>query len=157
MIDLTLAREHLKADDEDIEDALIQQYIDSAVSICENFCNRKFYEDAASQLTDFDLALTELSAARDTLNTLITDNDDELMVGIYNDRYIRQRANALFRINGLVIDNTITAAVLMLLGHLYRNRQEVVVGQVNALHVPIGARRILEPYLWIGDLAGGGS
>ena len=67
------------------------------------------------------------------------------------------QANDL-RINGVVIDGTITAAILMMLGHFYRNRQEVVVGQYSgATQLPAGARRILEPYLWVGNLAGGGS
>ena len=49
MIDLTLARQHLKIDVGDTtEDALVTQYTNSATSACEGYCNRKFY---ATQIT----------------------------------------------------------------------------------------------------------
>ena len=158
MIDLNLARAHLKADDEDVEDALIEQYIASAVSACEGYCNRKFYENATEQTTDFDAALGELASANEQYNTDIATTEDCELLSIYHDRLIRARGDVLRRINGIVIDGTITAAILMMLGHFYRNRQEVVVAQYSgATQLPAGARRILEPYLWIGNLAGGGS
>lgn len=158
MIDLNLARAHLKADDEDVEDTLIQQYIDSAVSACEGYCNRKFYVSPTEQFLDFDLAITELTEAREQYEADVATTEDCELLAIYHDRLIRARGNILHRVNGVVIDGTITAAILMMLGHFYRNRQEVVVAQYSgATQLPAGARRILEPYLWIGNLAGGGS
>lgn len=156
MIDLTLARAHLKADEEDVEDVLIQQYIDSAVSACEGYCNRKFYADAGEQYDDFDLAIAELSEAKSQYDADVETTEDYELLSIYKDRLVRARADVLRRVNGVVIDSTIVAAILMLLGNFYRNRQEVVVGQYSgATQLPVGARRILEPYLWIGDIGGG--
>ena len=70
------------------------------------------------------------------------------------DRYIEQRGAALKMVNGSVADGAIKAAILLTFGHLYRNRQDNVVGQLSAVQLPVGAQRILQPYLWIGDLAG---
>lgn len=40
----------------------------------------------------------------------------------------------------------IKSAVLMLIGSLYANREEVVLGQ-NAISIPFGAKMLLEPYI----------
>ena len=154
MIDLELAREHLKADEEDVEDDLIEQYIASAVSACEGYCNRKFYDDETARAADYTAALGDMQtaiAARDT--ALAAATNDEVR-NIINNDYIAKRGSVLARCNGIVVDDTVTAAILLMLGHFYRNRQEVVVSQASATQLPAGAKRILEPYLWIGDLGG---
>lgn len=155
MIDLVLAREHLKADDEDVEDGLIERYIASAKSACEGYCNRKFYEDETTRAADYIAALAELKAAKEARDAALAATDDCDVQNIVNNTWISARANCMARCNGVVIDDTITAAMLMMLGHFYRNREEVVVGQYSgASQLPAGAKRILEPYLWIGDLGG---
>src|SRR5690606_28478897 len=63
-IDIALVRQHLKADDEDVETELIEQYISSAVTICESYCNRKFYQDADALAADRTVALAALEAAK---------------------------------------------------------------------------------------------
>lgn len=155
MIDLAMARKHLKADDEPSETALIEQYIASARSACEGYCNRKFYDTATLQAADYSLALVDLANARELRDTTIAaaTNDDQVNIAL--NTFISKRADVLRRCNGIVIDGTITAGILMMLGHFYRNRQEVVVAQYSgATQLPAGARRILEPYLWVGDLGG---
>jgi hypothetical protein len=97
-------------------------------------------------------ALDNARTARDTALEGVTDCGTR---SIITDRYNSQRAACLRRIHGIVVDGTIRAAILMVLGHFYRNRQEVVVAQYSgATQIPAGAKRILEPYLWIGDLGG---
>lgn len=157
MIDLELAREHLKADDEEVEDTLIETYIAGAVGACEGYCNRKFYEDNAARLADRVLALEGLDEAIEYRNTALAAATNCEVRNVIENDYIAARGKLLQRLNGIVINPTITAAILMMLGHFYRNRQEVVVAQYSgATQLPAGAKRILEPYLWIGDLAGAG-
>ncbi|HEY8355633.1 MAG TPA: head-tail connector protein [Methylophilaceae bacterium] len=156
MIDLVLARQHLKIDEDDTtEDALVTQYIKSAVSACEAYCNRKFYATQGELDADYIVAkakLDEVLAARDAELEGVTDCEKRsIIIDYYNSR----RAACLRRIHGIVVDDTILAAILMMLGHFYRNRQEVVVAQYSgATQLPAGAKRILEPYVWIGDLGG---
>jgi len=155
MIDLALAIQHLKADP-GAEDDLIAQYLASAVSACENYCNRKFYLDDATWYADYVLALNDLVTAQEERDAAFEATTSCSLRSITEDRYNSKRAKILQRCHGLVVDDTIRAAILMMLGHFYRNRQEVVVGQSSgATQLPAGARRILEPYLWIGDLGGG--
>jgi hypothetical protein len=156
MIDLALARQHLKIDEGDTtEDALVTQYIDSATSACEGYCNRKFYASVTEWRDDYTAAMTALDNARTARDTALEGVTDCGTRSIITDRYNSQRAACLRRIHGIVVDGTIRAAILMVLGHFYRNRQEVVVAQYSgATQIPAGAKRILEPYLWIGDLGG---
>ena len=153
-IDLDLARQHLKADPEDIEDDLIEQYIASAISACEGFCNRKFYQDAATKDSDYAAAMEVMQEAIDTRDAALADATNVEIRSIINNNFAVKRGSVLARCNGIVVDDTVTAAILLMLGHFYKNRQEVVVSQASATQLPAGAKRILEPYLWIGDLGG---
>lgn len=154
MIDLELAREHLKADEEDVEDDLIEQYIASAVSACEGYCNRKFYNDETARAADYTVALADMQTAITARDTALAAATNDEVKNIINNDYIAKRGSVLARCNGVVIDDAIIAAILRMLGHFYKNRQEVVVSQASATQLPAGAQRILQPYLWIGDLGG---
>lgn len=46
---------------------------------------------------------------------------------------------------GIVINPAIQAALLLIVGHLYANREDVVVG-VSATQLPNGAQYLLQPY-----------
>ena len=154
MIDIELAREHIKADDEDVEDALIEQYIASAKTICEGYCNRKFYDDEAERLAAFNQALLDQVTVDDDYDAAISAATNDSVRGLLTNDHIRRIGEIRQQANGVITDDTITAAMLMTLGHLYKNRQEVIAGQQSsATWVPAGAQRMLQPYLWIGDLA----
>ncbi|MDH0745736.1 head-tail connector protein [Pseudomonas sp. GD03842] len=45
----------------------------------------------------------------------------------------------------LVINKSITAACLLILGHLYANREDVIVGTSGTI-LPMGARSLLAPF-----------
>lgn len=159
IIEIELAVQHVKADDEAIEDPLFAMYLASAQSICEGYCNRNFYEDDDTRYAAFDDGLVALQAARDEWDATVAASPTWDMLDAYANRYIEKRGAALKMVNGCVADAAIKAAILMTFGHLYRNRQDVVIGNVSVVHVPVGAQRILQPYLHIGDLTGnyGGS
>lgn len=155
MIDLELAREHLKADSEyDVSDALLEQYIKQAVAACEGYCNRKVYSTAEERREDFAQALVELEAAGADYDTAFAASASAEVKKALTDDYISKLASIRHRMQGEVIDSTWEAGILMMVGHFYRNRQEVVVSQYSgATQLPAGARKLLECKLWIGDLA----
>ena len=154
IIEMPVALAHVKADDEDVEDPLFAMYLDSAQSICEGYCNRHFYEDDAERFGAFDAGLEALTTALNQRDAALAIHDAFDIRAAIADRYIEQRGAALKMVNGCVADGAIKAAILLTFGHLYRNRQDNVVGQLSAVQLPVGAQRILQPYLWIGDLAG---
>lgn len=46
--------------------------------------------------------------------------------------------------DGIIVNDVIKAAILLTVGHLYANREDVVPGSVAAL--PMGAQYLLQPY-----------
>lgn len=154
MLDIELVLQHIKADAEDIEAALIEQYLASAVSSCENYCNRRIYADIDAKNDDYGVALSDLEAAHTERDAVlnVSENCDVREAAI--NRYNQKKHAVKRRLVGVVLDDTISAAILMMVGHFYRNRQEVVVTQGNVAQIPAGAKRLLEPYLWVGNLGG---
>ena len=157
-IDITFARTYLKADGDD--DDLITAQIASATTICQDYCNRVFYVDATTQQTDFMLALTDRTAALANRKTALasitgTEADDDLTRGLITDHYITVLSQISQRIHGIVLDDAINAGILITLGHLYKNREDNLATGNNVVQVPVGAQRILQSKLWIGDLADG--
>lgn len=152
MIDLEIARAYLKSDGDD--DEIIQLQLVQARSICEGYCNRKFYDDSAA------LAIDRTEALHDRADALASWASEQ-QAALYADRplvdshYRGVLARLTGRLTGVVIDGTIEAAILMTLGHLYRNREDNIVSGNNAVQLPTGAQRILQPYLSIGALADG--
>ncbi len=47
--------------------------------------------------------------------------------------------------NPMLVNDAIRAAILLTVGHLYANREDVIVG-VAAEEIPIGARHLLRPH-----------
>lgn len=144
-IDLATARAALKADGDD--DALITRYLAGARGICEGFCNRRFYDTQEECDADFLVALADLQTAEHArYAALDAASDSGGAKAAIRDRYIQTIGNIKARINGIVADDLIEAAILITLGFLYYNRED-------APQVPMRAQRILQPKLWIGDLA----
>lgn len=48
-------------------------------------------------------------------------------------------------VDPIVISQSIVAACLLVLGHLYANREDVVVGTISSA-LPLGSRSLLAPY-----------
>ena len=147
--------QHLRRDGEIVDAELVAEYFRNAVSTCEAYCNRKFYQDADEQRADFDQALLDYGFAHEEYTNARDATTDCDVLGVLSDRLISARADMKHRCNGKVVDGTMRAAILLTLGHFYENRADNETGQgATAIQLPTGARRILEPYLWIGDIGG---
>lgn len=150
--DIDTARAYLKADGPD--DAVITNLMPAARSICEGYCNRKFFDTAQAAEDDFIEALTDRAdalAARDTQLATVTDTATRTII---TNHYIEVLGRLQQRINGIAVDGSIEAAMFLTLGHLYINREDNIVSGNNAVQLPVGAQRILQSYLCIGNLGG---
>lgn len=145
-IDLDTARAVLKADGDD--DALITRYLNGARGICEGYCNRRFYDTQQESDADFLVAMSNLQDAEHARYAQLEAATTISAKAAIRDRYIQVIGTIKQRINGIVIDDLIEAAILITLAHLYYNRED-------SPEVPQKAQRILQPRLWIGDLADG--
>jgi hypothetical protein len=142
------ARVHLHAEDDDD----ISVYIGAAERAAQEFLNRRVYADQAAlvaaqlMVTDGLLAARATYDAADAAANLIDDRDARLEAKTYAfKQYMAAHRLAAEIRAGIVIDDMIRAAMLLTIGHLYANREDVVAG-VSVSQLPIGADRLLQPY-----------
>jgi hypothetical protein len=151
MIPSNILLQHLKADPHELE--LAQTYLAQAIGMCEGHCNRRFYATQDDANEDLIVALADmrnLRAWRDAQTDIATEFDFAADRQMIEDNYIIRRAAIKARISGMVVNHAIEGAILKQTGYLFTRRQE-------GAELPLEVKRILEPYVWPGDLAGSGS
>ena len=150
--------EYCRADGDD--NAVLQRCLDSAVAIASKYCNRTFYETQAeadaAQATSAQLmmdAITEYNALVDAAKES-EDIDSDMfaqLLQFYQARRDRALDAAYRAENATAIDDAVAAAILLITGHLYENRTDVIVGQgAAAVRIPGTSAEILDRYVYLG-------
>lgn len=150
VIDIDVAMQHLRAEDEDR--ALVEIQLGAAEEQASQYMQRRFYADQAA----LDAALADVPAAITTTRARYEEAVASIeLIPLLEDRYgSRERAARAFAdaraavemvARGIVINDAIRAACLLSLGHLYANREDVVTGTITA-ELPMGSRWLLNPY-----------
>lgn len=144
-ISLDLLYTHLKSDKEPEEVALITQYLESAQSMCETACNRKFYDSEADRDGDMTQAIQDYAALKTKRNDMLAtlDETDCEAIRMVWDHYREDKGKIMARVQGCVIDGTLVAAIMRTAGNLYVDR--------TATEVPPGVLRMLDGYIAIGS------
>ena len=151
LIDLPSAKAHLRVAS-DYPDAQVSVYLGAAESMAAQFLNRDIYADQTALNaaiaavpaaliaagTAYDVAMTAAEAIDDAIAKDAAEEYASYVYAEAQDSARRARA-------GIVIDDMIRAGALLILGHLFVNRQENVVG-VSVASLPMGARNVLQPY-----------
>lgn len=150
IITLSTARAHLRLED-DYPAEQLQGKLNAAEDHAAQFLNRRLFADDSALDEAVTAVPTELVAARAAYDSAMeaadSIEDAELQAlarGRAEITYTRAKALAQETYHGLVMNASVEAAVLLILGHLYANRQDVVLGAVNAL--PHGSIQLLVPY-----------
>ena len=170
-VSLAEAKTHLRVDSS-AEDDLINSLISAARQWAEKYTNRSFitqtwelYLDDLYECIELQYgAVQSVTSVKyydtdNSLQTLSSDNYDTDLISLparitraYNVTY----PNTYNRTNAVIIEFTagygdasdvpdsIKSAILLLVGHLYENRENVVWGQVKSL--PQGTEFLLNPY-----------
>lgn len=146
LVTLEEARAHCRADTEDS----LQLYLDAALDAAQKFLNRRVFGDASELSAAVAILPSRLSEAQEKRDEAVAAAylldgvarcavkaaaEDEL-------RSVMQEADAIYR--GMVVTAAINSAVLLITGHLYRNREAVV--SEPASQLPLGAHELLWPY-----------
>lgn len=140
-------RSHLRiAVDEDVS-----VYVMAAESMAAQFLNRNVYateEDLTAAIaaapSSLDAAVTAYDLAMDAaaaLGCVQREGAQFIANEQMNEAVAQNRRVAL----GMVANDLIRAAILLTIGHLYANREEVVVG-ASVAELPMSSKYLLQPY-----------
>lgn len=150
-VTLPEAKLHLRVDGTD-EDALIGLYINAAEQSAVSLLDRGVYVDGTALTAAKEAAPGELDtaiAAYEAAMTAAEDLTDETAISAViqaagND-LLRAKVTYRQTMDGIVVNDQIKAAVLLTVGHLYANREDVVAG-ASVAALPNGADYLLQPY-----------
>ena len=145
------AKLHLRADGTD-EDALIGIYIAAAEQAAVKALDRGVYADGTALQTAMTAAPAALTtataayAAAVTAADAMTDTTEQTAaLQVAETAYMRAQVAYRQVFDGIVVNDTIKSAVLLIVGHLYAHREDVVAG-VSVAKLPNGAEWLLAPY-----------
>jgi len=151
IIDLTTAKLHLRVDaDVTVEDALIQAQLDAAEAHAAHYLKRRLYATQEALNTAragvgaiLAAATTAYVTAVDAAEALPSDAERAFALTTADDTYQAAQAEARRVMQGAVMNPQIQAAVLLILGHLYANREDTTPQPIADL--PMGAIHLLQP------------
>ena len=151
LVTLAEAKLHLRVDGID-EDALIGVYIAAAEQSAIALLDRGVYADGTALGVAKAAAPGELTAATTTYTSAIAAAQSmadatEQAAATQAAEYAYLRAQVAYRqaMDGIVVNDTIKSAVLLIVGHLYAHREDVVAG-VSVAKLPNGAEWLLQPF-----------
>jgi hypothetical protein len=151
LIDLPSAKAHLRVAS-DYPDAQVSVYLNAAETMAAQFLNRNVYADQ----TALDAAVAAVPAALiaagvtydaaiDAAELIEDDVASDAAAQYAEDVYAAAQDSARRTRAGIVIDDMVRAGVLLILGHLFENREDTVAG-VTIASLPQGSRVVLGPY-----------
>lgn len=150
-VTLAEAKAHLRVYGND-DDALIGIYIAAAEKSAVAIVDRGVYADDAAKEAAIDAAPGALADATVAYAASITAAheladacDKAAAIKAANASYIRAQVAFRKATDGIVADDIIKAATLLIIGHLYENREDVVAGQALS-KLPNGAEWLLNAY-----------
>lgn len=140
-----MLREHCKADGDDNN---VRLYGLAAEAVAEQKLNRNLYAHEDDLIAARVEARAALSSAWSTyLEARKNAGTDRTLLSLAERDYDRARADALRKLNGMVVNDAIIGAMLMHACHLYSNRADVVTGQyAQAQEVPHNSDNIYRLY-----------
>jgi len=150
-VTLAEAKLHLRVDGTD-EDALIGVYITAAEQWAMSFLDRGVYADGtalgvakAAAPGELDTAIAACESAIAAAEALADETAKAASIQTAGNDLLRAQVAHRHAMDGMVVNEAIKAAVLLIVGSLYTQREDAVVG-VSVEQLPNGAEWLLAPY-----------
>jgi len=150
-VTLAEAKLHLRVDGTD-DDALIGLYINAAEQAAVKALDRGVYADGtalgvakAAAPGELDTAIAAYESAIAAAEALADETAIAAAIQTAGNGLLRAKVAYRQAMDGMVVNEAIKAAVLLIVGHLYANREDAVVG-VSVAQMPNGAEWLLAPY-----------
>lgn len=145
------AKLHLRVDSAD-EDALIGVYITAAEQMAIALLDRGVYADGtalgvakAAAPGELDTAIAAYESAIAAAEALADETAKAASIQTAGNGLLRAKVAHRHAMDGMVVNEAIKAAVLLIVGSLYAQREDVVIG-VSVAKLPNGAEWLLQPY-----------
>ena len=145
------AKLHLRVDSAD-GDALIGVYITAAEQMAVALLDRGVYADGtalgvakAAAPGELDTAIAAYESAIAAAEALADETAIAAAIQTAGNGLLRAKVAHRHAMDGMVVNEAIKAAVLLIVGSLYTQREDVVVG-VSVAKLPNGAEWLLAPY-----------
>ena len=145
------AKLHLRVDSAD-EDALIGVYITAAEQMAVALLDRGVYADGtalgvakAAAPGELDTAIAAYESAMAAAEALADETAKAASIQTAGNGLLRAKVAHRYAMDGMVVNEAIKAAVLLIVGSLYAQREDAVVG-VSVEQLPNGAEWLLAPY-----------
>ncbi len=150
-VQLAEAKLHLRVDSAD-EDALIGVYITAAEQMAIALLDRGVYADdtalgvaKAAAPGELDTAIAAYESAIAAAEALADETAIAAAIQTAGNGLLRAKVAYRQAMDGMVVNDVIKSAVLLIVGHLFVNREDVVAG-VSVAQLPNGAEWLLQPY-----------
>ena len=150
-VQLAEAKLHLRVDGTD-EDALIGVYITAAEQSAASLLDRGVYVDGtalgvakAAAPGELDTAIAACGSAIAAAEALTDETAIAAAIQTAGNDLLRAQVAHRQAMDGIVVNDAIKSAVLLIVGHLYANREDVVAG-ASVAKLPNGAEWLLAPY-----------
>ena len=151
-VTLPEAKLHLRGVDGTEEDALIGVYITAAEQMAIALLDRGVYADGtalgvakAAAPGELDTAIAAYESAIAAEEALADETAIAAAIQTAGNGLLRAKVAYRQAMDGMVVNEAIKAAVLLIVGSLYAQREDVVVG-VSVAKLPNGAEWLLAPY-----------
>ena len=145
------AKLHLRVDSAD-EDALIGVYITAAEQMAIALLDRGVYADdtalgvaKAAAPGELDTAIAAYESTIAAAEALADETAKAASIQTAGNGLLRAKVAHRQAMDGMVVNEAIKAAVLLIVGSLYTQREDAVVG-VSVEQLPNGAEWLLAPY-----------
>ena len=149
VINIEKAMVHLRVDEDTGGDVLAK--LNSAEDKAAQYLNRFFYATSAAWTEAISLTLDQLNyelvkykESCDAANLVADPVSRNMLLSAAENLKKEAQRNTKMSMQGIVINPSIEAAVLLILGSLYENREDETSTTVNEL--PKGALWLLDPY-----------
>lgn len=147
------AREQCR-EDPDVPDDVFQPFIDAAEASVAAYLNRAIFADAAAFTAAQDAVPAAIGSANAAYGlavegaVAIADPEQrQAVIDLAKARLDEAKIAGHRTIYGMVANGAVIGAIKLTIGHLYANREDVVVGSSTAaVQLPFGVAELLRPY-----------
>ena len=147
IVSIETALHHLRAYADDAVD--VQHKLDAAQEIAEQFMGRRVYASNSELDAAIDANAIEMDALVSLRVGALSGDISSHVVQSKLERIESQLYQKLMISRGIATNKAIEIAILLILGTLYENREDVVIG-ASVTQLPQAAEHRLQPYRWMG-------